>query len=79
MKPILRDATAFVLDDPVIGGQALVVTSREGCLILVAPGEMVRYASITELRGYFEKPAVRLAAPELSDIVLAELAKLEAQ
>lgn len=79
MKPVLRDATAFVLDDPVIGGQALVVTSRDGCLILVAPGQVARQTSIAELRSYFEKPEVKIAEPETAFIILAELNKLENQ
>lgn len=78
-ESIIHNATAFVLDDPMVGGQALVVVSPRGCIFLVAPGVAVKASSLSEMRAYFGRPDVALAAPEASSAILAEIARLEVQ
>lgn len=52
-KPILRDATVFVVNDYEIGGQGLLAVSREGALFVATPGSQVIAIELDKLEEYF--------------------------
>lgn len=79
--PVIRNATAIIIYDPLNNKAALVVFDREGgCVMQTSlddPGNL-RTVTLTDLKEYFKGPAM-VAEATIATRVLEELDRITAQ
>lgn len=76
MKPIVKGATLFILDDPNIAGQILFAVTKEGCFWVPAPESGVMFSELTKAREYIGQN--RGMWGNTADLLLAAISEAEA-
>jgi hypothetical protein len=74
-KPILKNATVIIVDDPAIGGQGLLAINKERALFVAHPGSAVITIELPTLKLHLETN--RIAYGQVADAGLAALDEIE--
>jgi len=76
-KPVMKNATVIVCDDPVLDGQVMIAISRDGAFALAGPRDSARFIPLEELKMLLMNGPI--AGDEMKAVALAAIEEAQRQ